>query len=63
MLGTLASNPTPQRGKKTIMVSENKQIFNDPEYLNCYRKTAKGQLIGMEALGWAAWIIIYLAAM
>jgi hypothetical protein len=32
--------------------SKNKDQFDDPEYLSCYKKKAKGQLTGMEALGW-----------
>ena len=60
MIGTALSNPTPQNGKQTLMMSENKAQFNDPEYLSCYKKKAKGQLIGMEALGWGTWILILL---
>ena len=39
------------------MMSNNKDQFNDLEYLSCYKKKAKGQLIGAEALGWGAWIL------
>jgi len=60
IVGTLLSNPTPERGKETYIMSKNKEIFNDPEYLSCYRKKAKGQLIGMEALGWGTWILLLL---
>ncbi|MDA3867686.1 MAG: hypothetical protein PF489_13200 [Salinivirgaceae bacterium] len=60
MLGTAASNPTPQRGKKTVGLSENKKMFNNSEYLKAYRKSAKGSLIGAEALGWGAWILLIL---
>jgi len=60
MLGTAASNPTPQRGKKTVELSENKKLFENPEYLKAYRKSAKGSLIGAEALGWGAWILLLL---
>lgn len=61
MIGTALSNPTPDRGKKTYMLSENKELFDDLEYLSCYKKKAKGQLILMEGLGWATWILIVLA--
>lgn len=61
MLGTALANPTPEKGKRTYMMSENKELFSDPEYLSCYKKKAKGQLIGMEALGWGAWILFALA--
>lgn len=60
MIGTALSNPNPMNSKKTFSMSENKQLFNDPEYLICYKKTAKRKLIGMEALGWATWILIVL---
>jgi hypothetical protein len=60
MIGTALSNPTPNRGKQTLMMSKNKDLFSDPEYLSCYKKKAKGQLITMEALGWASWILLIL---
>jgi hypothetical protein len=60
MIGTALANPTPEKGKQTYMMSKNKDQFNDPEYLSCYKKKAKGQLIGMEALGWGAWILLIL---
>ncbi|MDH5598318.1 MAG: hypothetical protein OEY34_04290 [Cyclobacteriaceae bacterium] len=61
MIGTALANPTPEKGKQTYLMSENKEEFNDPAYLSCYVKKAKAQLIGIEALGWAAWILIALS--
>jgi len=58
IIGTALANPTPEKGKQTYMLSKNKDQFNDPQYLSCYKKKAKGQLIGMEALGWGAWIVL-----
>lgn len=60
MVGTALSNPTPERGKQTYMMSNNKEQFSDLEYLSCYKKKAKGQLIAMEGLGWGTWILIIL---
>jgi hypothetical protein len=60
MIGTALADPTPEKGKQTYMMSKNKEQFSDPEYLSCYKKKAKGQLIGMEALGWGAWILLVL---
>ena len=60
MIGTALADPTPAKGKQTYMMSENKDQFNDPEYLSCYKKKAKGQLIGAEAAGWGAWILLLL---
>jgi hypothetical protein len=62
MLGTLMANPNPDNSRKAYQLSKHKDEFNDPEYLSCYKKKAKGQLIGMEALGWGAWILFVLAA-
>jgi hypothetical protein len=61
MIGTALATPTPEKGQKTYMLSQNKDQFNDPEYLSCYKKKAKGQLIAMEALGWLAWIVVAVA--
>jgi hypothetical protein len=58
IIGTALAYPTPDKGRKTYMMSTNKDQFNDPEYLSCYKKKAKGQLIGMEALGWGVWILL-----
>jgi hypothetical protein len=60
MIGTALSDPTPEKGKQTYMMSKNKEQFSDPEYLSCYKKKAKGKLIGMEALGWGAGILLLL---
>ncbi len=60
MIGTAISNPTPLRGRDTYLLSQNKELFSDPFYLNCYRKRAKIRLIGMEAAGWGAWLLLLL---
>lgn len=60
MIGTALANPTPYKGKNTYMMSENKELFNDPEYLSCYKSKARGQLLLFEGIGWAASILILL---
>ena len=60
MIGTALSNPTPFRGSETALLSKNSQYFSDPVYLTCYKKKVKGQLIGTEAIGWAAWLLLLL---
>lgn len=61
LVGTaILANPTPEKGARTYMMSKNKELFNDPEYLSCYKKKAKGQLVGQTALGWAAWVLLLL---
>jgi hypothetical protein len=63
VIGTaIGSNPTPYNSKNTIVLSQNKDQFNDPEYLMCYKKSAKKSLIGMELAGWAAWLLLIVAA-
>lgn len=58
--GTLLSNPTPEKGKLTLQMSKNKEEFNNPEYLSCYKKEAKAQLLGIEAIGMGAWLLLLL---
>jgi hypothetical protein len=58
MVGTALANPTPEKGRNTYLMSENKGQFNDPSYLKCYKRKAKGQLITMEGLGWATWLLV-----
>lgn len=62
MLGTALANPTPEKGRQTYMLSKHKDQFSDPEYLSCYMKKAKGQLIAMELYGWGAWIAFVLVS-
>lgn len=59
LVGTaILANPTPEKGARTYMLSKNKELFSDAEYLSCYKKKAKGQLVGSTALGWAAWVLL-----
>lgn len=60
MLGTALTNPTPHKGKDTYAMSKNKDNFDDVEYLSCYKKKAKAQMIGMDAIGWGALILLLL---
>ena len=62
MVGTLLASPTPEKGKRTYLMSKNKEQFTDYEYIKCYKKKAKAQLIGMEAAGWGSYLIILLLA-
>lgn len=61
IIGAAVSNPTPQNGNGTYMMSKNKELFSDPLYLSCYKKKAKGQNVGNTALGWLAWVIFAIA--
>jgi hypothetical protein len=51
ILGTALSDPTPQKGRMTKQMSKHQDLFEDPDYLGCYRKKAKGKLIGAESIG------------
>jgi hypothetical protein len=51
MIGTAFSNPTPEKGERTYTMSNNKELFDDPDYLECYKKKAKRKLIGIEGIG------------
>jgi hypothetical protein len=57
MIGTALTNPTPEKGNDTYLRSNHKDQFNDAEYLSCYKKQAKKQMLGMDALGWGAWVL------
>jgi len=62
MLGTaIIANPTPEKGRLTYSKSENIDQFNDPEYLGCYRKKARLQLLAAETLGWVISTILLAA--
>jgi hypothetical protein len=60
MVGTAMADPTPDKGKLTTQRSENSEMFSDPDYLNCYRKRAKGKLIGAESIGFGISLLMIL---
>jgi hypothetical protein len=62
IIGAAVANPTPEKGKKTLMMSENKELFSDSAYLMCYKQKAKLRNVGNTAIGWGAWILIVLLA-
>jgi hypothetical protein len=60
VIGCAVSSPVPQKNKKALMLSKNQDIFNDMEYLKCYKKRARGKNVVNSCIGWGAWIIIAL---
>jgi len=50
--------PNPLNGRHTLEKSPNKDLFANTEYLKCYKKKAKERLIGMEFLGWGAFLVL-----
>lgn len=61
ILGAAVANPSPVKGNDTYIMSKNREIFSDPAYLTCYKKKAKSQNVGNTAIGWAAWLLLFLA--
>lgn len=60
MIGTAIATPTPEKGRHTLAKSQNKDQFDDAEYLSCYKRKAKGQNILFEGIGWGAWLLLLL---
>jgi len=60
VIGAAVASPTPEKSTKTLMMSQNKDLFNNAEYLSCYKRKAKGQNVVNTTLGWAAWIVLLL---
>ena len=58
MIGTALTNPKPEKGRETLLLSNNKHLFNDPQYLLCYKRRAKTMMIGYDLIGWSAWLMI-----
>ncbi|MBC6401086.1 MAG: hypothetical protein GDA51_05165 [Ekhidna sp.] len=57
IIGTLSANPNPYNGRKTLALSENREHFDDPEYLACYKKKAKEILVGRELIGLSCTVV------
>ena len=58
MIGTAMTNPTPMKGRETMLMSSNKHLFNDPQYLLCYKRRAKTMMVGYDLLGWSTWFLV-----
>ncbi|MEZ4825090.1 MAG: hypothetical protein R3C61_02175 [Bacteroidia bacterium] len=62
IIGAAVANPIPQRGSRVIL-SQNLELFQDPMYLICYARKARGKNVTNAALGWTAWLIYALTAL
>ena len=60
IIGTALCSPTPDRGRSTITLSQNQDLFGDPQYLECYKKTARRNLVASAALGWFVSIVLFI---
>lgn len=59
VVGAALASPNPYNGKRTVLMSPNRDTFSDPIYLKCYKKKAKGRNVGHAALGWGVWLFVY----
>jgi hypothetical protein len=50
-IGAALSDPTPASGKSTVVQSENQALFDDPVYLSCYQKEARGDNVSATIIG------------
>lgn len=62
LIGAAIANPNPLDGKETPVMSKNSDLFQDPAYLSCYKKKAKGKNIGNAAAGWSIWLLFLIIA-
>jgi len=60
VIGAAVGNPDPMNGSRTTELSKNSALFQDPQYLECYRKAARGRNTGSTAAGWALGILLLL---
>jgi hypothetical protein len=58
VIGAAFGNPSPSKGSKTNRISENKNLFQDPTYLYCYKKEARQNNVKYTALGWLSWVVV-----
>lgn len=60
VLGAAVTNPTPEKGINTQIMSENKELFNDPSYRSCYIRQARKNNTNGALIGWGSWVLFLL---
>ena len=60
VIGCAVTNRTPMKSNNMPLMMENKDLWNDAEYLNCYNKEAKSKAVTNSLLGWATWVLFLL---
>jgi hypothetical protein len=60
IIGAALSKPTPQKGQETYSMSKNKDLFEDPVYLNCYTKRARAKNVQNTVIGWGGYLLFIL---
>jgi hypothetical protein len=59
VLGTAAiAKPTPMKSPNNYMMTANQSLFSDPQYLHCYKKQAKLNLMTWEMPGMILWLLV-----
>lgn len=58
MIGTAFIQPAPRGGKYTVQLSKHQTLFNDPDYLKCYRKKARADMLGAELSGFITLLVV-----
>ena len=61
IIGVAVTKRKPMNSGNLGMASQNKELWNDPEYLSCYNKKATSGAIGNAALGTLAWLLLLLS--
>lgn len=56
------SSPSPYKDSQCAMLSQNKNLFNDPDYLRGYKRQARTQNVIYTGIGWLIWLILLIAA-
>lgn len=60
VIGCAVAQRSPAKSSNMALMSANKDLWNNSEYLNCYNKSARGKAITNSLLGWATWILLLL---
>jgi len=62
VIGAAIWSPDPGSGRDTYIMSDNKDLFSDPYYLDCYKRKARSNNVIAALGGWATWILFALIA-
>jgi hypothetical protein len=60
VIGCAVTNRTPMKSSNLALMTQNKDLWNDAEYLNCYNKEARSKAVNNSLLGWATWVLLIL---
>jgi hypothetical protein len=51
---------TPTKSKNIMLISENREMWNDLTYLTCYQQQSKKEAIKAAGAGFGAWVLLVL---